>query len=72
MQYLFPGSTKPLPEPMSTNDQWDSVALIEDQFHNKCLRYQIVKWYNSKLSTIISQGPMILKPALVSIMYAKK
>ena len=58
---LLPGGTKPLPEPMLTNDQWGSVALTWDQFHRKISRYQFVKWvwkihlYNY---SHISQGPM--------------
>ena len=40
---LLPGGTKPLPEPVLTCHQRDSVAFTWVQFHMKCSRYQLVK-----------------------------
>ena len=39
-----PECTKPLAEKMLTYHQWNSVALTQDQFHRKYLKYQFVKW----------------------------
>ena len=53
--------TKPLPEPVSTYNQWSSLAFTWDQFRRKCSRYRFVKWI-SKIHLWncfdISQGPM--------------
>ena len=45
---LLPDGTNPLPEPMLTYHQWNSVVPTWDQFHTKCSRYQFVKWQSEK------------------------
>ena len=39
---LLPDSTKPLPEPMLT-DQWSPVTFLLGQFHKRCLNHQSLK-----------------------------
>ena len=46
-------STKPLPEPMLTFHQWDSVAFTWEQFYKKCSRIQFLIW-NRKLNILKS------------------
>ena len=57
----LPDGTKPLPESMLTNDQWDVVALTWQQFHRKCSRHLSLKWVWNLLiwdCSQIPQGPM--------------
>ena len=37
---LLPDGTKPLPEPMMTDRQWNPVTFILGQFHKRCLNHQ--------------------------------
>ena len=61
---LLPDSTKPLPEPVLINHQWDLVISTWGQLHKKknqeiCPWYEFYKrlsWYCSRLSPISSQG----------------
>ena len=39
---LLPDGTKPLPEPMLTDNQWGIVAFTWGQFHNKYSRLSIL------------------------------
>ena len=49
-----PYGTKPLPEPMLTNNQWGLVALTWGWFHKKCSRWKLqIQDFN-----YISQGQM--------------
>ena len=47
---VLPEGTKPLPEPMLTNDQYGSIALTKDQFH----RYRLFKNYLKKYTCNIT------------------
>ena len=40
---LLPDGTKPLPEPMLTDPQWNPVTFILWQFHKRCLNHQSLK-----------------------------
>ena len=40
---LLPDGTKPLPEPMFTLHEWDSVAFNWEQLHGECPSYYFVR-----------------------------
>ena len=46
---LLPDGTKPLPESMLTNHQWDLVAFTWGYFDRKCLRYLSLIWVSKLL-----------------------
>ena len=53
----FDNGTKPLPEPMLTNDQWDVVAFSWQHFHRKYPRYLLLQWVGNLLISDCSQMP---------------
>ena len=56
---LIPDGTKPLPEPMLTDEQWSPVTFnfIAGQFHKRCLNHQSNLFENYMSENISSKFP---------------